>query len=410
MKKQKRVLIASLYFSPDEAGIANYSSDIAEYFAKQGHHVTAVTGFPFYPQWLKRSNDRRSMFRRDAWRGVQILRGYVYVPRRPTPKTRIFHELSYCVFATLNFLRAGPHDIIIVLSPPLLLGAVGAIFGQLWKATYFFHVEDLQLDAATSLNMMRSSGLIRLLQRLEQYIYRRATTVGTISEQMRERILDKGVSPDKVVVIPNWYRPPAEDQVTLAADSPGIRRRLNLDEKFIVAYSGNIGVKQGLDLLVGAAQHIRDDAHFHFVIAGDGADRDRIARLIESSALPNVTLLPFLPEVEYLQLLRDADCFFVGQQRAAGDVFFPSKLLPIWASGKPTVVAAAQDSELARITFRFETGIVCAHDPSAVADALYQLRTQEDRRIAFCANSVRAAAIFDRDHVLKKLSVAVIAE
>jgi colanic acid biosynthesis glycosyl transferase WcaI len=197
-----KILVSSMFFHPDHSGIALYSTDLAAYFAEQGHDVTMVTGFPFYPVWEKRPEDNRKLFSTDEYKGVKALRGYLYVPKSASTFRRMLHEASFTLFAFLNFLRAGRPDCIIVISPPLLLGLVGVAFKFLWKSQLVIHIQDLQPDAAVSLGMVKQGLLVTLLLKLEALIYKHASWVATITGAMRKNLIQKGVPEEKVALKP----------------------------------------------------------------------------------------------------------------------------------------------------------------------------------------------------------------
>lgn len=174
-----KILVSSINFAPDHSGIALYSTDLPVYFAEKGHEVTMVTGFSYYPRWKKRREDKGRLLAEETYKGVRVLRGYLYVPETVSTAKRILHELSFVFFAALNFLRAGRQQCIVIISPPLLLGLVGVLFKWLWRAELVFHIQDLQPDAALSLGMVKKGLMIRTLLRIETFIYRNSTWVAT---------------------------------------------------------------------------------------------------------------------------------------------------------------------------------------------------------------------------------------
>src|SRR5215208_4489340 len=108
-----KILVSSIIFYHDHRGIALYSTDLPVYFEETGHDVTMVTGFPYYPIWEKRLEHRRKLFSTDEYRGVKVLRGYLYVPKKVSTFKRILHEASFSLFAFTNFLRAGRHECVV---------------------------------------------------------------------------------------------------------------------------------------------------------------------------------------------------------------------------------------------------------------------------------------------------------
>lgn len=356
----RRFLVSSINFAPDHAGIGVYSTDWPVFLAEQGHDVTMVTGFPYYPQWTKRPEDARRLFARETYRGVRTLRGYLYVPRSVSALRRLWHELTFCLFAGLNVLRAGRPDAIVVFTPPFFLGMVGVLAKWLWRRPLVINIQDLPLDAAFALDMVKRGVLTRALYALEGWMYRRADLVATISPTMLAAVEARGVRPDRLALVPNWI------DVAAAAPRPGVGGFLTaLPEasgRFTIAYAGNLGIKQGIDRLLHLAKALDTDADLHIFVIGDGADRERLHAINRELGCTNVTFLPFLDAADYQSMLADADVMFLAQRSGAGDNFFPSKLLGITAAGKPLLVAADEDSELARIVRETGCGLVSGYD------------------------------------------------
>lgn len=362
-----KVLVSSINFYPDHAGIAVYSTDFPKYLAEQGDEVTVVTAFPYYPKWEKRKEDKGRLFASETWEGCKVLRGYLYVPRRASAMKRLIHEATFCMFAACNFFRAGRQDEIVLFTPPFFLGFVGVFFKVLWRSKLVINIQDLPLDAALALGMVKKGFFAKTLQRLEAWIYRRADQVATISPVMLDNVLEKGVSRDRAILVPNWIdvkrASEKAEKGLFAAKHPEGRG------KFVTAYAGNLGIKQGLDLLIELARSVSADERYHFYLIGDGADRDRLVEM--AKGLRNVTFLPFMNSENYLAMLRDVDLIFVAQRSGAGNNFFPSKLLGLMSQAMPLLIAADEDSELAKVIRSAGCGVVCPYgDIAALKHAL----------------------------------------
>jgi colanic acid biosynthesis glycosyl transferase WcaI len=398
-----RVLVASINFAPDHSGIALYSTDLPVFLVESGLQVTMVTGFPYYPTWRKRPEDVGRFFSAEDYRGVRVLRGYLYVPKTVTTAKRILHELSFNAFALANFVRAGRHDTIIIISPPLLLGLLGVAFKYIWRAQLVFHIQDLQPDAALSLGMVKPGPMIRALLAIERFVYAHSDLVATITEGMRERLIDKGVPEEKLGLYYNWI------DVEEAAGTPrkkGAFRGAHSHgpNKFIVAYAGNIGIKQGVDVLVEVAAKLRDDSRFHFFIIGDGADKPRLMQVAAQQNLDNLSFVPFLSQQEYFDMLNDIDLSFVAQRAGTGNVFFPSKLLGIMAMGKPLLISADPESELARVIARTRSGLVArAGDVDSIVAHLRRVVDNPVELDEMRRNARTAVTEYDRSRVLGQL-------
>ena len=381
-----KIAVWGINYSPELTGIAPFNRALCEFLAEQGHAVGVITGFPYYPEWKKRESDRGRWFRTEVENGVVIRRCWLYVPKVVGSLRRMLHEASFVVVSLLRVLALPKPDLFVVISPPLPLGIAAWFAGWVKGVPFVFHVQDLQPDAAVGLGMVRKGLLTRVLYWMESFAYSRAARVSGISQGMLGKFREKGVPQDKIIYFPNGVKLPIE------LPPPGrFRARHGIPRTaFLAMYSGNLGVKQGLDVLVEAARLLRDwdempehagddlvvgsARSVKIVIAGDGARRAHLAELIRRYDLENVLLLSLQPEEAYREMLADADCSVITQQEGTGSFFFPSKLLTSLAVAKPVVTVADENSELARATTEARFGInVPPNQPQALARAIRSL-------------------------------------
>jgi colanic acid biosynthesis glycosyl transferase WcaI len=380
-----RIHIIGINYWPEATGIAVFSTGRAEYLAAAGHDVTMCAAVPYYPWWRVPAGYRRWRVRREHRAGVTILRCPIYVPKIVKPLTRVFHEASFIAAAFLRSLFCRPPDVLFVVSPPLGLAVAAAVLSRLWRAPFVFHVADLQPDTALDLGMMRPGRLARLLYAVERLAYRRAALVSTLTEAMRARIIDKGIPPAKVVLFADW----ADSRLftlTAGAGAETIRRELGIGDAFLVLHAGNMGVKQGLDVVLDAAERTRTDSGLIYVLVGDGAVRPQLEARARSLALANVKIVPLLPEDRFQQLLAAADVCLITQQRSVADVVFPSKVLTLLAAGKPVVASVTEGSAIAQVIASAGAGTVCMpEDGRQLALAVDALRSDAARRATMSA-------------------------
>ncbi len=373
-----RLIVWGINYAPEVTGIAPCNTALCEHLRAAGHDVEMVTSFPYYPAWRKRDEDRGSLYRTDVIGSVPVHRCWHYVPARVSAWKRILHEASFVLTSLLRVLALSRADLLIVVSPPLLLGAAA------WftRTRYVFHVQDLQPDAAVGLGMLKRGIFTRLLYTLEAFAYRHAWRVSGISEGMLAAFSAKGVPVEKCVLFPNGIRLDAQPA------RGAFRRRHGFGEdEFLAIYSGNIGVKQGLDAVVEAARLVRD-LRVRIVICGDGADRARIATL--AARTENVRLLPLLPDSEYREMLADCDVALITQVAGSGRSFFPSKLLPTFAAACPVLSVADADSELARAIAECGGGANVSPGDSAGFVAALEGFAQDAAKRTACARAGRA--------------------
>jgi colanic acid biosynthesis glycosyl transferase WcaI len=403
-----KILVASINYYPDHSGIALYSTDLAVYLAEQGHEVSVVTGFPYYPNWRKRAEDQGRLFRKERYRETTVHRGYLYVPARVTTARRLIHEATFGVFALFNWLRIGRQDRIVVLSPPLILGLLGIVFKFLWKSKLIFHIQDFQLDAALSLGMMRANPVVRVLRYLERWIYSRSDLIATISEGMFEHLLKRGLSRDKLGLFYNWIDLREFGRPRTAGKF--LSKFPMFQGKTLVAYAGNIGIKQGLEVILKIAERSAGNSNLHFIIIGDGAYKAKLMEAAHKNPRSNLTFLPFMPTAEYYDMLTDVDIVFVSQKSGCGDIFFPSKMLGIMALAKPVSVVADPASELAKVIEKAGCGLVAspAEDNKMYENILTLARSKELRK-QLGEQGARWVKCYDRECILTQFMAAICA-
>ncbi len=377
-----RIVVWGINYAPEFTGIAPHSVALCEFLHERGHEVEMVSTFSYYPTWRKLPEDRGKLYRTDVIHGVPVHRCWHFVPERVSALKRILHEATFIFTSTMRCLSLPRADVYVAISPPLLLGAAAWFVGKLKRAPYVFHVQDMQPDAAVGLGMLKEGWFIRALYGLEAFAYRHAAKVSGITHGMLVKFRRKGVPERKLVFFPN--------AISLAKTPEHVRgefrRKNGLPEgKFLAVYAGNLGVKQGLDVLVEAARRLRD-VPMHLLICGDGAQREVLREQIRAEALPNISMLPLQQGADYTALLAEADVCFITQQSGSGNSFFPSKLLGLLAQSKAVITVADPESELAEATVEGGFGLnIPPGRPEELADVLRALAQDEARLVAYGA-------------------------
>jgi colanic acid biosynthesis glycosyl transferase WcaI len=367
-----RILILSINYWPEETGIGAFTTYRAEHLAEAGHDVTVCTAFPYYPDWRVSEAYKGRFISRETRKGVRILRSYAYIPNPVRSIKRIVHEAS---FVATSFLRAAVlrrPDLLLVVSPPLGLGVSAIALSRFWRIPYVFDVEDLQPDAAANLGMLPSWAL-RCLYGIESAAYRNAALVSTLTTGMRARIIEKGVLHEKAVL----FEPRADKSLFDISPHEGaaFRARYDLDGEFIVSHSGNLGVKQGLDVVLRAASLCRDDKTMMFLLVGNGAAKEGLQRRAAELALNNVRFLPLLDASDFRGLLAASDVSLVIQKESVADIVFPSKAVTYLSAGCAVVASVNAGSEVARTIAESRGGIVVEpENERALLEAIRQLQ------------------------------------
>lgn len=358
-----------------------------------------VTAFAYYPSWKKRPEDRENLYRTDVINGVPVHRCWQFVPAQVSALKRIFHEASFIFTSTLRALALPRADVYVLVSPPLLLGVAGWLAAKIKRAPFVFHVQDMQPDAAVGLGMLKASWFTKALYALEAFAYRKAARVSGITQGMLKSFRGKGVPDAKLVYFPN--------AIALGDSTPPPARGEFRDRhgftpaEFLAVYAGNLGVKQGLDVLLETAPLLRD-RRIRIVICGDGAQRDSLAQRVREMKLPNMSLLPLQAGRDYRALLVDADLCFITQQAGSGNSFFPSKLLGLLAEAKPVVTVAAPECELALSFAEGKFGVnVPPGRPQELAELLDSLVDDPERLAEYGAAGRHYVQQFEKNRVMQ---------
>ncbi len=363
-----RLLIHGINYAPELVGIGRYTGELGAWLSSRGHSVTVLAAPPYYPEWRVPAAYRRPAWRREWLAGVEVLRAPLYCPARVTGRGRVLHELSFgaSCLAWWPALWTRSWDAVLAVCPLLQSGLVPALLARRQRIPFIFHVQDLQLDAARELAILRQPQLLSFLSGLERFLFSRAQAVTTISRAMAAKIAAKGASPDRIHVLPNWAD---LDDIKPEAGRRAGRRELGLDEEILVLYAGNMGEKQGLEVILAAADLTRHNRRIRYILAGEGAARERLVSRARSAALDSVSFLPLQARDRFPQLLAAADIHLVVQRHQASDLVMPSKLGNILAAGRPFIATARPDTELGRVTLESRAGILT---PPEDADALAQ--------------------------------------
>jgi colanic acid biosynthesis glycosyl transferase WcaI len=349
-----RILIQGINFSPELTGIGKYTGEMAEWLAGRGHEVRVVTAPPHYPEWKAFDRYSARQFRREkrilsagATGRIEVYRCPLWIPRTPRSWRRILYLGSFALSGSLGMLRQifWRPDVVMLVGPTLFCVPTALCVAWLSGALSWLHVQDFEVDAAFELEGLFSPRTRRLAYACERYLLQRFDRVSAISERMVERLAVKGVDGARSVLFPNWVDTSAIHP--LPAPSP-LRQSLGIPEHKVVAlYSGNMGRKQGLDLLGEASRLLANREDIQLVFCGAGANRERLAQMTEG--FRNVRFLPLQPASQLNDLLNLADIHLLPQRGSAGDLMMPSKLTGMLASGRAVVATAEAGTQLATV-------------------------------------------------------------
>ena len=376
-----RILVLTINYWPEQTGIGAVITRRCEYLASLGHEVIVCTGMPYYPEWKVDQKYSGRLFVREEYNGVSILRTWIWVPKKVTSMKRVLFESSFLATSLVNAVRQSAPDLLISVSPPLGLGLSAIFLKRLLRLPYIFDVEDLQPDAAADLGMLPPR-VLPWLYRIESAAYRHAELITTVTEGMRRKIISKGISSDRVFALPA-----AADNNFFAIKHSGaaqtFREKHGLRGKFCVVHSGNMGVKQGLDVVLDAALLTRDNPQMVYLLVGDGVMKQHLTRRVEALSLDNVKFLPVQAHSEFIDMLGAIDTALVVQQASVSDTAFPSKTVTLLSAARPVVASVSESSEVGQVIQQSKAGVVIeSENAELLATTLQDLFKNPSRRLA----------------------------
>lgn len=392
-----RTLLLTLVFTPDGVSTATILAQLTDQLSARGHRIAVVTTTPHYNEDRQELaaqplRNRCSSLLQESRRGAVP----VYHVRMRRKGVRVLGRLiDYVLFHAFStvaaFGLAGQFDVVFAPSPPLTIGLQAMLLASVRRVPFVYNVQEIYPDLAVTLGMLKNRLLIRILEALERFIYRKARIVVVISDRFRQRLLDKGVPDSKLAVIPNFVD---TDFIQPRPQLNAFSVAHGLDGKFVALYAGNIGLTQDFDIVLTAAEHLRHLHDFRFLIVGDGAIYRSLQQRIAERALDNVILLPYQPKGRVPDLYATSAVCIVPLLAGAGHETFPSKIYTIMAAGRPAVVVSDVGSELSDVVLRAESGLVVP--PGDVGRFVETLRHLYDDR-----ELVRNFAANGREYVLK---------
>ncbi|WP_284124053.1 WcaI family glycosyltransferase [Parerythrobacter aestuarii] len=337
------ICLISLNYAPEPIGIGPFSQGWAEVLVRRGHAVQVICGVPYYPAW-KAMEGYREPFAQAVENGVQVMRVPHHIPGAPGTVGRLRHYATFAMNAYRGVGKLGPAfapEAVIAIAPALLSAPVALQLAKTHRALSWLHIQDFEVEAALATGLL-PGWAARLGAGFENGILSRFDRLSSISPRMIEKAAAKADGSPVVHELRNW----ADVEVgAMTTDGERLRRELDLPDGLLALYSGNLARKQGIGLLLEAANAMQSRPDLHFVICGDGPARAEVEQAAQD--LPNLHFRPLQPRARLAELLAMASFHLLPQIAGAADLVLPSKLANMLASGRPVVATANSGTSLA---------------------------------------------------------------
>ncbi len=389
-----RILVLNLYYPPDSSATAKMAQAVAAELSTE-HDVTVLCGRPSYDPAERRA---WRLWRTERSGRVSIIRVGSTDYSRGQMKWRVVNYLSYATLSVPRVLFV-PCDLVLAMTDPPFEGIVGAFVALLKGKPYVYNIRDLYPDMAVGGSIIQAGRMARIWELLHRWALRRAARVVVLGEDMRRRIVAKGVEDSRVVVIRDGAEVPRPGTAQPEIDAEVVRA-IRGGFQFVLVHAGNLGFYGAWETLIAAARRLETE-EIGIVFVGDGAQRAEIETA--AAGCQNVRFLPFFPASKIPSVLAAGDAHIITIRRGLEGAVVPSKMYGIWAAGRPIVAVAPAESDVASLAVRIGCGV--AADPDRAEDVAAKILalSAEPARVRTMGEAARAAAKdYDRVSELRK--------
>jgi colanic acid biosynthesis glycosyl transferase WcaI len=363
-----KILLYGLNYAPELTGIGKYSGEMCEWLAANGHEVRVICAPPYYPEWRVGKGYKSWQYRQELINNVTVIRCPLFVPKAPKILNRLIHLSSFAVSSLPALFKQWfwKPEVVITIEPTFFCTPGALLFSKLRGSKSLLHIQDFELDAMLGLGMVKASAMAKFARALESWFMRRFDAISTISYSMLKKAEEKTGQPAKLFYFPNgvdtsYLKPEADPTI--------FRKRWNISELTrVVLYAGNMGNKQGLEIVVQAAERLKSEANLLFIMVGTGSAKAKLFNQAEQLELTNLKFHPLQYYEELPSLMALATVHLVIQKKGAADAVLPSKLTSIFSVGGNSIITAESDTELGILCNKYP-GIAECIEPENV-DAL----------------------------------------
>ncbi len=392
------LLIHQAFMTGNEAGGTRHF-ELAQHITQEKHRFTAVASTISYLTGKRQGQD--SAKPQESTQNITVHRAYTYLALHRSFFHRMFSFLSFMISSVITGLRVKNVDIVWGTSPPIFQGISAWLLSRLKHAPFLFEVRDLWPAFAVDMGVLRNPALIWAAEQLERFLYHHADHLIVNSPAYVAHVQNKGVPAAKVTLIPNGVETGMFDP---NADGAAIRREFNLGDRFVVLYAGAHGPANDLDIVLQAADKLRDRTDVVFVLVGDGKDKPRLVQQAANMTLSNVHFIPAQPKSRMPELLAAADAgLAILQNIPMFTTTYPNKVFDYMAAGRPTILAI--DGVIRDVIEAASGGIyVPPGDPAALAEAVRNLADNiENCRVMGQSARAYVETHFERSQQAEKL-------
>lgn len=380
---------------------ANRTYEHCREWVKMGMDVTVITCVPNFPAGKVFPGYKNKLYQKEFIDGIKVIRVWSFITANTGTFKRIVDYISFAFMAFIIsiFVRT---ELIIATSPQFFTAIAGRLSSFLKRKPWVMEVRDIWPESIVAVGAMKKSKAISLLEKIEKHLYKSATKIVVVTDSFKENIIQKGIDPKKIYVIKNGvyidkFKPIPKDLSVI--------EKLNLREKFVLAYFGTHGMAHRLDFILKCAKNIQDP-EIHILFIGDGAERENLMKLKEELSLTNVTMLYSVPKNEIQNFISIIDVALVTLKKS--DTFksvIPSKIFENAAMHKPIFLGVEGESK--DLVENYNVGL--CFEPENEKDFLGKLNVIKMNTLnkIYIDGCIRMTKDFDRVNLAHKMIEAI---
>ena len=377
---KKRMLIYAHYYYPDVASTGQILTDLAEGL-KDDFYITVICTVPSYGGKIARHYRLHKYYYEDI-NGVEVIRVRVPEFKKNSKISRLFNITSYFFAAISATFKTGHQDYIYAMSqPPILGGMLGVIGKRIKKAKLVYNIQDFNPEQIMAVNYVKNKMILNTVMAIDKHSCKKSDKIIVVGRDMKETLKKRFSKPPKQVCINNWID--EEDIIPLEKDNKKVkelRKAFGVEDKFVIMYSGNIGLYYDLLNLIKVIEKFKDNDKIAFVFVGAGSIKDNLHEYANKHGMTNVVFAPYQDKEHLVYSLNVADVHLVVNAKGIKGVSVPSKLYGVMAAGKPVLGILEEGTEARCIVEESRCGLVAnPGDYEAIEELINKFVNEMDK-------------------------------
>lgn len=389
------ILFLSDNFPPEGNAPANRTYEHAREWVRLGHIVTVITCAPNFPEGVLFPGYQNKWYQREVMDGINVVRVKSYITANEGFARRVLDYVSFGVMGCVAGLFQKPPEVIVSTSPQFFCACGAWLLSVLRRTPWVFELRDIWPASITAVGAMNKGVVIRVLEKLEMFLYRRADRIVVVTNSFKAELAERGIDVDKVDVVINGVDlskySPTESKNLAMAD------QYNLTDKFVVGYIGTHGMAHALSKVLDAAERLQGNDEVRFLFAGGGAERADLERLAIDRGLENVVMMPRQPKEAMHAVWSMCDISLISlRDTPLFTKVIPSKIFESMGMGLPMIIASPE-GEATEIIKTTASGVVVAPEhPEALTACITALYSDRRRLTELADASKLSAENYDR--------------